>query len=538
MFDESQAKSRNYKSRIDRIMQQRYDEKIDERSRANRQADKIALFNSKIAEKSALDVLFRGERFLNRIIGQILNFVDDGAKQKIFDFTTSQGVKHIESLYLACYCHHKKQAGVQNLKKIFVDGDNLSLYKKGKIIKAIESHYSFDEKDRKDLERLQKNKTSTIKYDAAERAYRFFEKEQKKYSGLVRYIDSIFRERELPATSRASKPVRQPPGADYLLKPNNSLLYTGMNLATAEKYLIRTSEYILNWKTKRRNDEHSKRYVDVLYDFFVSPDVFPEFCFSNDTWSLKEFITAVNHHLQTPVPDTVLDAFLTYCHHVNQLFYIGAQTRRISTNKTYGWVRCHEQPVGGPPRKVTWDQKKKSKALADLEESFLDNFKFDPKMSSLYLTSDVLGVYNSWKQKILGFVPRPKMDESTFKKHVHYWSRAGTFFVFRSTHKEDELIRVDNGWLIGINQPYSLLTPEMVGIPDEFVVTMERDLLGKQARIANALQALQARSVVEWQLYNIIYNPGQKPNFVSWTVSKQNFHVFLRFCSTANKLVK
>ncbi|KAI9052930.1 hypothetical protein LZ554_003202 [Drepanopeziza brunnea f. sp. 'monogermtubi'] len=538
VFNEGQIQSQGFEASIDRILKARYDSKIAEISFAARQEDKVSLYNSKITELTALDGLFRGERLLNRIIGQILNFVAGGVENEIFDFSTNAGVDFFENLYYACYHHHHKQVEVQEQKSVFKNGEHLSTRKKGKIVNLIESHYTFDKEDRRDLERLQNRKASTFDKDLVKTARGFFKKEQNRYSGLVRYTVAIFRERDLPPTARVLEPVSTPPPADHLLRPKRSLFWTGLELAAAEKYLVSSSGYFIpNWKTDREYDQKSTRYLDVLEGFFMSPDVFPEFGLSGDTWSLKEFVTAVNKHLYAPIPEIVLEAFVTYCHHTSQLFYIGAQSRRIAPiTRKYGWVNCHEEPVGGPRRKVTYDSKKKPKGLADLEELVLQNLRIDPNKAPLYLASDILGAINAWKPKILGFVPKLKMDPATYKKHLRYWSEAGTFFVYRTIHDDKILIRVNNGWPVDLKGPLTPLTPAMIEIPERFFSSIERDVLSRRRNITNVLTRFQSDTLREWQLYDLIYNPNKQSSAVSWTISRRMFHLFLRCCTTAGKL--
>ncbi|KAJ5042260.1 uncharacterized protein L3040_004813 [Drepanopeziza brunnea f. sp. 'multigermtubi'] len=435
VFDEGQVQSHGFEARIDRILNARCDAKIAEISFAAGQEDKVCLYNSKITELTALDGLFRGARLLNRIIGQILNFVAEGVENEIFDFSTNAGVDFFENLYYACYHHHHKQGEVQEQKSVFKNGEHLSTRERGKIVNRIESHYTFDKEDRRDLERLQNRKASTFNRD------------------LVRLPKASSRKSRI---ARVLEPVPTPPPADHLLRPKRSLFWTGLELAAAEKYLVSSSgSFIPNWKTDREYDQKSTRYLDVLEDFFISPDVFPDFGLSGDTWSLREFITAVNNHLYAPVPEIVLEAFVTYCHHTSQLFYIGAQSRRIAPiTRKYGWVNCHEEPVGGPRRKVTYDSKKKPKGLADLEELVLQSLQIDPTKAPLYLASAMLGAINAWKKpKILGFVPKSKMDLATYQKHLRYWSAAGSFFVYRTIHDDKILIRVNNGWPVPLRGP-------------------------------------------------------------------------------------
>jgi hypothetical protein len=481
---------------------------------------------------TALDGLFRGERLLNRIIGQILNFVDEGVKNKTFDFSANAGIDFFENLYYACYHHHHKQVEVQKQKSVFKNGEHLSIRKKGKIVNLIESHYAFDKEDRRDLERLQNRKASTFNKDLV--------KEQNRYLGLVRNTVAVFRGRDLPPTARVQEPVPMPPPVEYLLRPKRSLFWTGLELAAAEKHLVSSSgQLIPNWKTDREYDQKSTRYLDVLEDFFISPDVFPEFGLSGDTWSLKEFVTAVNNHLYTPVPEIVLEAFVTYCHHTSQLFYIGAQSRRIAAiTRKYGWVNCHEEPVGGPRRKVTYDSKKKPRGLADLEELVLQNLNIIPYKPPLYLASDILGAINAWKPKVLGFLPKVKTDAATYKKHLRYWSDAGTFFVYRTIHDDKIIIRVNNGWPVNLKDPLTPLTPAMIEIPERFFSSIESDVLSRRRNITNVLTRFQSEVLREWQLYDLIYNPNKQRSAVSWKISRRMFHLFLRCCTTAEKLFR
>ena len=209
-------------------------------------------------------------------------------------------------------------------------------------------------------------------------------------------------------------------------------------MTTAEATAILAAEYTFERQPQSKEKQNrwpiAPCYHDALTAFFTSPDVFPISRNKDASWTLQEFVNAVNSYVTTPFTIEVIGAFIHYCHRFRQLFRITFLSKRIKCFQgiSAGWETCEEHPVDGPLRSVV--QYRKPEGLEDIETLIIENvlaFRNEPREG---FAGNLLDVINSWrpKKKMRLFFSDRAIKDATFRSFLVYWSLTGTFFVYEN----------------------------------------------------------------------------------------------------------
>ncbi len=193
-----------------------------------------------------------------------------------------------------------------------------------------------------------------------------------------------------------------------------------------------TCQFILEQPPKEPTGTHADTHYPwykLLRDFMTSPDIFPLFrsntyAGGRRSWNKEEFFTNINSLLKTPVDHHILEAFLSYCSHTNDLFRMTEFMRRIEVIPE-GWELCEENPVQGLYRKVPASSLPRPRGIDRLEHVLCVHWReIGCENSDREIAEEDL------RKFLNSALPNDdRISKDSMRQAVSYWSNVGQFFV-------------------------------------------------------------------------------------------------------------
>ncbi|CZR64813.1 uncharacterized protein PAC_14712 [Phialocephala subalpina] len=332
-------------------------------------------------------------------------------------------------------------------------------------------------------------------------------------------IDRIKDEAD-PPEPRQDYRLRQLPRADRLLqRPKTSTSIAWGVLGWGSNMTLAEAKSILDEKNSNAGPAGKSNGI-ILREFFTSPDIFPDFSdkYQHDTrWTREQFHDIIFTKLNGGLTEDIIEAFLIYCTHANELFRTSWFRRTIRTLPS-GWEICEENPRNGLLRNVTEFHLMPPEDIRIIEHIMLNTKQHYVGNRNRVTPKEEV------RTRLNTFLPlSQQLNLDQFQQLAEYWAQLGKFFTW-VPRDNDSLNRLDNGWKLdtkGRYLPYRFkhsyidkIILEVISKDPRKILTMDK---GKYYTTETAL----------YDFYYGSYENGKE--VMNWDITRYKFHLFLRW---------
>ncbi|KAF8856324.1 hypothetical protein BDZ45DRAFT_691835 [Acephala macrosclerotiorum] len=339
-------------------------------------------------------------------------------------------------------------------------------------------------------------------------------------------IDRIKDETD-PPEPRQDYRLRQLPKADRLLQRPKStasiawgVLGWGSNMTLAE------AKTILDTKDSNAGAAGKSNGI-ILREFFTSPDIFPEFSdkYQHETrWTRERFHAIISTKLNGGLTEDIVEAFLIYCTHTNELFRTSWFGRTIRTLPS-GWEICEENNRNGLLRTIT-----EFHLMPPDNIRVIEHIMINTKQHYVGNRNRVVPKEEVYNRLNTFLPPSQQLNPDQFQQLANYWAQLGKFFT-RDARDNDSLNRLDNGWKLDTKGRYLPYRFKHSYVDKIVVEVLSKDPL----KILTEDRGKNKYYTTESALYDFYYGCYEnRKEVMNWDITKYKFHLFLRWM-TATK---
>ncbi|CAG8961578.1 hypothetical protein HYFRA_00006112 [Hymenoscyphus fraxineus] len=352
-------------------------------------------------------------------------------------------------------------------------------------------------------------------------------------------LEDIFKRAE-KVLSKARKPSSFPPAnfwpPQYESRESGIMLYEDLDISGALGLLDQPDS---------RGLVPQRSLLDTIHDFFVSPDIAPNFI-NISKISFSKFCDFVGNLIEDDFQFQPLElqSFLLFCNECAELFTLKGD---IISAIEPGWELLDETLISALPRKKTFVAPRGNDEFESFllrnEDSIFPKKEFENLDTPRDIDEDRL------VRRILRYCPFPVGTEDV-QNFLAYYSHTGKYFRYLnnevSSNSSPILHKIDSGWDDSLDQSqleYRQLWNDWTALP-QFVDDIYKIITS--SKVSGYLRDAKNQGYelnTEEELYEFVEEDLHIQSGGGWfgfktknKVSKYRFHLFLRWCHDYDQL--